>query len=140
MGTASIDFVSKEAEHSIFDGTEEASETGSALLASGEAAAAPDSSSSAESKAPVKDQVTVINVWKVLLWTLAAIAGLAAIVILVWFIRNYLIIRARRRKRQSLSGYKPRNSARFKRRAAIKSAKSRRRRPKRPNPFRDYDF
>lgn len=88
-----------------------------------------------------------INVFKVLLWIVIIAGGIGAIVFFVWFIKNTQFNTRRNNRRSWIwnrlrrrNSYQTRNqSLKEKRKAQIRQAKKRRR-GKRPNRFRDYDF
>lgn len=88
-----------------------------------------------------------INVFKVLLWIVIFAGGIGAVICLVYFIKNTQF-NSRRNSRltwiwsrlKRRNSYQSRNqSLKAKRKAQIRQAKKRRK-GKRPNRFRDYDF
>ena len=142
LGTASIDFTASEKGSSVFGdetaATQEPDSTGATQpAASGE-----------EDTASGGPAVIFINVIKVFFWILGIAVVIFLILLLRAFIKNYqfahhstrLTWRFGRRRKRSRSRYRSVNQdLQSRRREAIRQAKKRRK-PKKPNRFRDLDF
>ncbi len=133
VGTASVDLNVDESQSYTFDASEP----------EGIPMAEEDAPNSAAAEEP---SFVFINVFKVLLWILGIGGGIALIFGICFFFKNYQFSGRRTRLTWLLNRLRRRNSyqnvssdLRAKRKAAIRQAKRRRRR-KRPNRFRDYDF
>lgn len=169
LGTASLDFTASEKGSSVFrdetaettDTTETATENTEAVQATEETGADGDSGGNGGIPAATQEtsagdddstsggpSVIFINVIKVFFWIL----GIAAVIFLVFliraFIKNYhfahrstrLTWRFSRRRKRSRSRYRSVDQdLQSRRREAIRQAKKRRK-PKKPNRFRDLDF
>ena len=169
LGTASLDFTATEKGSSVFDSTAETTE-GTETVSGEESTAVTEESTtevageeSDNSGIPAATQETLtedadstsggpsvifINVVKVFFWILGIAAVIFAVLMLRAFIKNYhfahrstrLTWRFSRRRNRSRSRYRSVDQdLRNRRKEAIKQAKKRRK-PKRPNRFRDYDF
>ena len=169
LGTASLDFTATEKGSSVFDSTAETTE-GTETVSGEESTAVTEESTteavgeeSDNSGIPAATQETLtedadstsggpsvifINVVKVFFWILGIAAVIFAVLMLRAFIKNYhfahrstrLTWRFSRRRNRSRSRYRSADQdLRNRRKEAIKQAKKRRK-PKRPNRFRDYDF
>lgn len=142
LGTASIDFTASEKGSSVFGdetaATQEPDSTGATQpTASGE-----------EDTASGGPAVIFINVIKVFFWILGIAVVIFLILLIRAFIKNYqfahrstrLTWRFGRRRKRSRSRYRSVNQdLQSRRREAIRQAKKRRK-PKKPNRFRDLDF
>lgn len=134
VGTASVDFIEdKEISFDFETLPENAGETINSSVTGQQ------QSSGAESS------VIFVNIGKVLLW-IAAIAGAIVLLVFLFFLIRYLIYRSegnRRKRRRSAVTLTRRSelTPAQRRRQSVRAAKARqRRRPRKPNRFRDYDF
>ena len=154
VGSASVDLNIDDAPAYSFERDNENDNTSAA---GADASDAPNASGNAltnpsandESKEQEKPAFIFINVFKVLLWIVGIGVAVFLILFLIRFLSNYQFSlpgkrrrrrsRARNRRRRRRNKDQNVNDLRVKRKTQVKHA-TKRRRKKRPNKFRDYDF
>ena len=152
LGTASIDFTASEKGSSVFGdettGTTDGIEATAATQEPDSTGATQPAASGEEDTASGGPAVIFINVIKVFFWILGIAVVIFLILLIRAFIKNYqfahrstrLTWRFGRRRKRSRSRYRSVNQdLQSRRREAIRQAKKRRK-PKKPNRFRDLDF
>ena len=152
LGTASIDFTASEKGSSVFGdettGTTDGAEATAATQEPDSTGATQPAASGEEDTASGGPAVIFINVIKVFFWILGIAVVIFLILLIRAFIKNYqfahrstrLTWRFGRRRKRSRSRYRSVNQdLQSRRREAIRQAKKRRK-PKKPNRFRDLDF
>lgn len=152
LGTASIDFTASEKGSSVFGdettGTTDGAEATAATQEPDSTGATQPTASGEEDTASGGPAVIFINVIKVFFWILGIAVVIFLILLIRAFIKNYqfahrstrLTWRFGRRRKRSRSRYRSVNQdLQSRRREAIRQAKKRRK-PKKPNRFRDLDF
>lgn len=130
LGSASVDLAAGQNEAYSFD---------TALMS-----AEDDPGEIKEAKEP---SVIFINVVKVFLWIVGIVAAGAAILFVLFIVRNYQFAKKsnrrnwRRNQKRRQNRYQTTDSSyRAKRREQVQQARRRQKKAKRPNRFRDYDY